>query len=160
MKLALPQILTQVVAFLIFLWILKRYAWGPLQAILDERQQTIKAEFDAIEKEKKEAQTLAADYREKLRTIQKEARAKIQEGVKEGEQAAKRLKEVAGKQVEEMMENAKREIELGKIKAQDALKKEIIELSFTLTSKILQEESTPEQQKKWMDKFTKGLKLK
>ena len=52
MNFHIAQILTQIIGFLVALWILKRYAWKPLLGILDERRAKISGELDTIEQEK------------------------------------------------------------------------------------------------------------
>ena len=43
---AIPEILTQLLAFLLVLWILKKYAFGAVFKILEERQKTIAHSLD------------------------------------------------------------------------------------------------------------------
>ena len=50
----ISQILTQLAAFLIFLAIMKRFAWGPILRLLDERRERIAGEFERIETLKSE----------------------------------------------------------------------------------------------------------
>ena len=49
LKIEIPQLITHIIGFLIALWILKRYAWKPLLALLDERRERIKNGFAEIE---------------------------------------------------------------------------------------------------------------
>ncbi len=39
----ISQILTQLIAFLIFLWIMKRFAWRPILRLLDERRERLES---------------------------------------------------------------------------------------------------------------------
>ena len=160
MDLQLSQVLTQIVAFLIFLWILKRFAWGPLQKILDERKTKIQSEFDDIAREKNEVAEKATEYKQKLHDIDKEAKTKIKEATKEGEREAKLIKTAAEQRAVERLERANKEIEAEQIKAKDEMKKEIVKLSVQLAEKILEEKTTPEEHKKWMDDFVKEAHIK
>lgn len=153
MELQWAQVFTQIIAFLVFLWILKRWAWGPLQKILDERQQKIAQEFADIEKQKQEVATMAADYSDRLKKIDKEAHARVTEGIREGERVARKIREEAEKRAEERLKRALAEIEAEKAKAKDEIRQEMVELSFNMVDKVLKQKSTPEQQQKWIDEF-------
>ena len=66
MNLEIGQIIAQIVAFLVTLWILQRYAWNPLLKLMDERRANIRGEFEQIEAAKKEIETLRASYEQKI----------------------------------------------------------------------------------------------
>lgn len=159
MELEWAQVLTQIVAFLLFLWILRRWAWGPLQKLLDERQARIAKEFEKIAEQKKEAAKALLEYQQKLKQLEKEAKAKVNEGVKEGERAARKIREEADKKAEERLQRAQREIEGEKLQAKDDLKKEMVALSFQLAEKILEQKTTPEQQQKWLNEFVQKAEI-
>ena len=62
-----------IVTFLIVLYVLKRFAFGPIQAMLDERRTAIASDIDAAEQAREEAQTALAEYRAALAESRKEA---------------------------------------------------------------------------------------
>ena len=62
MDYVLPIALTQLVAFLLFLWVCNKYAVGPVLNLLDERRDKIAAQFDEIDSGKKRVATLKEDY--------------------------------------------------------------------------------------------------
>src|SRR5215217_9708404 len=64
-----------VLAFLVALFILRKYAWPQISAALDKRQRAIEDSIDTAERTRTEAQTLLDEYRERLR----EARAQADE---------------------------------------------------------------------------------
>ena len=61
MDLRLDILITQMIGFLIVFWILKRYAWGPVLGMLEERRARIANEVSASEKLRREAEELKAD---------------------------------------------------------------------------------------------------
>ena len=56
------QLLTHAVGFLITLWILKKFAWGPLLGLMEERRNRIVDEFKRIDDEKAKVAQQAAAY--------------------------------------------------------------------------------------------------
>ena len=49
MNLEWQQILTHLLGFVIAVWLLKKYAWGPLLSIMEERRNKIVDEFQQPE---------------------------------------------------------------------------------------------------------------
>ncbi len=88
MDLQWSQLLTHLIGFLITVWLLKKYAWGPLLNIMEERRAKIKSEFDSIEEEKANVARLTAEYESRLKEIDSERRAKLVEAVNEGKKIA------------------------------------------------------------------------
>ena len=70
MELQWKALLTQVVGFLIVLWLLRKYAWGQLLAFTEKRRETIANEFATIEKSKVDADALRRRYEEELAGIE------------------------------------------------------------------------------------------
>ena len=84
-------LITHSIGFLITLWILKRYAWGPLLNLIEERRLKIVGEFESIDIEKQKAAELNAQYQAQLRQIEAERRSQIVKAVNEGKKIAEEL---------------------------------------------------------------------
>ena len=75
-----------IVSFLIVLVVLKKFAFGPIQATLDERRNAIAADIDAAEHAREEAQSALAEYRQALADSRREATKIIEEARRAAEQ--------------------------------------------------------------------------
>ena len=94
----LRLLVTNIVAFVIFVWLLRKWAWGPLSAMLDERKAKIRGDFATAEGKVAEAEQLRSDFEAKLAEIKGLEREKLQEATKRGEDLAARLEaEARGK---------------------------------------------------------------
>lgn len=160
MNLDLQQIIIQIIAFLVMVWVLKKFGWKPLLNIMEERRAKIQGEFDAIENQKLEMKKLTDEYNERLRNIDSEARAKIQEGVKEGRKIAQEIQEKTQMQAREIIAKAKSEIEKEISNVKKELKNEIINIAFMASEKILQEKIDDEKQRKLIADFVEHAELK
>ena len=80
----LAQFVTNIISFLILLFILKKFAWGALLKLIDDRTAKIDSEFESIEKAKQEIEKLKVEYQEHLIKIEEETREKLQEAMAEG----------------------------------------------------------------------------
>ncbi len=157
MDVSLQQLLTHAVGFLITVWILKRFAWGPLLALLEERRNKIAEEFRTIEEEKKKVDQLAADYEAKLRDIDAERRAKLVEAVNEGKKIAQQIESEARAKAQEIHAKAKSDIEREIAKAKVQLKDEMITITMTATEKILKEKLDDEKNRELIGRFIEGV---
>lgn len=136
---ALAQIVTQIIAFLVFLWILKKFAWGRLLQLIDERKQKISSEFDRIKALEEKSKQLEHDYNEKIANIDVEARRIIQEAIADGRRMAQQIAEKARQDARQITSKAQQNIELEVAKARLELKQDIIKMTLLATEKIINE---------------------
>lgn len=151
------QVFTQIFGFLLMVWILRRYAWGPLMAKLDERRDAIAGEFSEAEKRQAAADELKGKYEAELRTIDAKAREKLQEAVADGQKVAAELKSQAQKEAQERLVRAADEIAREREKAKETLKTQIIDLSMRTAEKILRQKIDDPAQRKLVSEFVDEL---
>lgn len=160
MEFDLAQIVSQILAFLIMVWILKRYAWQPLLSVMQTRQNKIAEEFSAIESAKKELKSLQEEYKTKLKTIEVEAHSKFQAEIAKASRVAEEIHQKALQDAKETLKRAEEEIGRETIKARNSLKKEMIDLILLSTEKILNEKmKNPAEQKAYISSLLEEAKL-
>ncbi len=133
------EVATHAVAFTAAVLVLRRYAWRPILKLLDERREKIAGEFLQIDREKDAAAKLKSDYEAQLRTIDAQARAKLQEAVGEGQKVAAEIKENARKESRELIGRAREEIDVEKDKAEVALKEDMVRMALAAAEKVIRE---------------------
>lgn len=139
MDLQWQQLLTHAIGFIITVWLLKKFAWGPLMSIMDERREKIAGEFQQIEDEKAKVAELTAEYEEKLKNIDAERRQKLVEAVNEGKKIAEDVKAAARDEAREIAQKAKADLEREVAKAKVQLKEEMVSITMGAAEKILRE---------------------
>ena len=137
MNLSIQEILTQAGAFILLVWVLKKLAWKPLLALLDERQRKIRASFEEIERTKQELEKLKADYERSRAHIEEEARQKLQQAIDEGKRVSRELQESSRREAQAVLEKAKEDITLEIAKAKITLRNEIADLTLQATERLL-----------------------
>ena len=105
--------------FLSVVFILGRFAWKPLLAALQQREELIRSSIADAKREREEADKLLAKYREQIDHAREEATAIIEKGKRDVEDVRRRIHEDTRKESDEMVARARREIELA---SQDAIK--------------------------------------
>lgn len=144
-------------AFLLLLFILSKYAWGPITTALAEREQTIETSLTRAEKALADAKQLAADN-EKAR---REAEAEGQRIMREAREAAESLRseqvDKTRDQIRTMQAQAQAEIEREKQQALAELRAEVADLAIQAAEKILHENLDAPRQKKLVEDFISDL---
>jgi len=147
------QVATQILGFLILLWGLRKWAWGPVLGMLETRRQKIAGAFDEAERRKTEALELKAKYEQDLRGIEAQARQRIQQAVTEGQQVAAEIKVQAQADAQERLARAEDEIHREREKAKELLKQHIVGLAVRTAEKILRQNLDDKAQRKLASEF-------
>jgi len=153
LKIEIPQLITHIIGFIILLWVLKRYAWKPLLALLDERRERISNSFAEIERKQQEADALNAEYQSKLKDIDTEARRRLTEAIGEGEKIAAKIKEDARNEAKDMFARSRAEIEQDMAKARVQLKNDVVVMTITAAERIIHERLDTAKQRELIGRF-------
>ena len=144
---------TQILGFLILIWALRQWAWGPILRQLEARRQKIAGEFAEAERRQLAADAAKARLEQELRTIDAQARAKLQESVAEGQKVASEIRAQAQKEAQDRLGRAADEIAREREKAKELLKEQVIALSMRTAEKILKSRIDDAAQRKLADEF-------
>jgi F-type H+-transporting ATPase subunit b len=150
-------VITQIIGFLIVLWVLRRYAWGPVLGMLEERRAKIARDVAEAEKLHREAEGLKAEYARQLETIKAQARARIQEAVAEGQKVAEEIRTEAHADARRIAERAKADLELEYKRARASLRGDMVGLALGAAEKLLAEKLDTEEHRRLVDRFLTEL---
>jgi F-type H+-transporting ATPase subunit b len=153
----LPIALTQLVAFLIFIWMLNRYAVGPVLRLLDERREKIASQFDQIAASEKRVAALRDEYEKRLREIDDEARKRVLEEINKGKRVAEEIAEKARTDAAEVIEKAKANVQIQIDKARVELKEEIVSLSLAAAEHLIHERLDDAKHRQMVGAFIQEL---
>ncbi len=128
------------VIFLLVVFVLGKFAWGPLLAGLQSREQFIRDSLEEAKVQNDKATALAAEYEQKVHEAKTEATAIVEEGRRDAEAVKHQIEEQARAEADKMIKRARREIAI----AQQTAVKEIYvtsaRLATDLASRILKRE--------------------
>jgi len=125
--------------FLGLLAILWKFAWGPILAMVQDREDGIQGTLDQAAKEREEAAKLLAEHRDQMADARRQAQQMIAEGKEAGERVRKDIEEKARAEGDAMIERARESIEREKDAALDELRKEAVDLALAAAAKLVQE---------------------
>jgi F-type H+-transporting ATPase subunit b len=144
----LSQLITHIAGFLIALLILRKYAWGPVLKMLDDRRDKIDSDLRTAEQTMENAKKDQEDLRLQLKEIDATARAKTLEAINEARGIAADIKEDARADGNKLVERARQEIEREKAKAKVELKNTVVSLAVMGAEKLLSERMDDERNRK------------
>ena len=153
----IPQLITQVIGFLIFVWILRKYAWGPVLDMLDERRGKIDGDYEAAEKNLADAEELRGEFELKLADIKVIERERVQESVKRGEEMADGIVSKARLQADDARTKAEQDIELETHKAQLELRDSVVAMAIGAAEKVIGEKLDSDQHRRLIQEYIDNL---
>ena len=141
-------VITQILGFLLMVWVLGRFAWKPMLAALEARRQKIAGEFAEAERRQATADETKARYELELRGVDAQARQKLQEAVAEGQRVASEIQTQAQADAQARLEKSREEIEREREEARTRFKEQTITLAIRTAEKILQSKLDDPAQRK------------
>ena len=138
-------------AFAITLYVLNKFAFPQIAAALDRRRKAIEDSIEAANRAKQEADETLEEYRARLREAREQAEDIVSRARKAAENLQDETKAQATKQREELMAQARRDIEHETRRALDELRKEVADLTVTATEKITRKSLTPEDHRRLIE---------
>jgi F-type H+-transporting ATPase subunit b len=124
--------------FLLLLFLLSRFAFGPITAAVRAREKALEDAIAMAKKDRDDAAKLLEDHRRQIEAARGEAQRYIAEGRAAAEAMRGEMLEATRAQQLELLERARRDIEAEKAKAIDELRREAIDLAIIGASKVIE----------------------
>lgn len=156
-NIVIAQVLTTLVAFLIFAWIARKMFWKPLLDTIEQRQAKIKGEFDKIDAMQRQVDQLQADYSKRMSDIEAEARLKLQEAMAQGKQIAEQVADQARRDSEATRLKAEQSIAIELDKARADLKQDVVRMTLAATEKLIRQNMDEPRQRDLVTNFVEEL---
>lgn len=125
------------ITFLISLWILRRYAFGPLAEMIEKRRTMVRENLEASERSRDEAQMLLDEYKQQLAQARREAGEIVERARATGAELERQMREEATTQRERDIAAAKAAIEAETRQSIDQIKNQVADLTLIATEKVV-----------------------
>lgn len=132
--------LSQAVAFAIFIWFTVKFVWPPLMKAIEQRQRQIAEGLAAAERGKQDLELAAKRAAEELQRARAQAGEIISQAEKRGAAVVEEAKNAAKVEAERIVTGAKAEIEQEVFRAREALRSQVAVLAVAGAEKILRRE--------------------
>ena len=143
--------------FLVLLFVLSRYAFKPLLAAVEAREQAMERALAQARNDREEAAKLLEEHRRQLDAARSEAQAFIAEGRATAEKMKAEMLEATRTQQQELMERAKRDIEHEKTRAIAELRREAVDLAIAGASKVIEKNLDSTSNRQLVESFLSSI---
>lgn len=148
------------IAFLVVLFLLKKFAWGPILKAIQDREDHIEESLQMATNVKKEMQELQSSNEKLLQDARDERDAMLKDARATKDEIINEAKTVASEEANKMINNAREAIENEKMAAIVTLKNEVGKLSLEIAEKVVRQQlSEDKKQNELVAKLLEEVKL-
>ena len=145
------------ITFLIVLFILRKYAFGRIAGLLDERRAAVRDNLAAAENTRTEAEQLLAEYKAQLAESKHEASAILERARASSAEQQRQLVEELAVERERGIAAAQQAIAAETQQSLDRIKDEIADLTLLATEKVLGRALDDKEQKRLVEEALAGV---
>ena len=126
-----------IVCFLIALFVLKRYAFGPIQTMIDTRREQIRRSLEEAEHAREEARRVLEEHKKLIGQARSEAEQILGEARRTGEAMEHRMREETEAERKRRIEETRREIAAETARALEKIRTEVADLTLEATAIVV-----------------------
>ena len=146
-----------IVCFLITLFVLKRYAFGPIQSMIDERQARIRASIEEADHAREEARSLLEEHRALVGRARTDAEEILSEARRVADSTRERVREEAEADRQRRLEETHRQVEAETRRALEEIRAEVADLTLIAATKVTGKALTDADHKRLIEESIKEL---
>jgi F-type H+-transporting ATPase subunit b len=124
------------VCFAITFFVLRKYAFGPIQKTIDDRRTRIRESVEEAERARAEARTLLEEHRALIGQAKTEAGGILAEARKVADSQRDRAREEIEEDRQRRLEDTRKQIEAETARALELIRAEVAELTLAATAKV------------------------
>jgi len=157
---AIGTIFWTVLIFVLFVFVLSKFAWKPVMSAIKAREEMIKNSLDAAEKAREDMLVLQADNEAILKKAREERDIILRDARVVYDKMLSDAREKGAKESDALVARAKEMIEREKNSAMNEVKKEVANLAIEVASKVLGEKlKNDDEQQKLMQRYLQEIEL-
>jgi F-type H+-transporting ATPase subunit b len=146
-----------VVCFLITLYVLRKFAFGPIQRLIDERRDRIRQSLTEADRAREEARRLLDEHRALIGRARQEAEEIRQEVRRDAETLRGQAREEVEEDRRRRLEETKRQIQAETQRALGQIRAEVAELTLLATAKVTGKVLTDADQRRLIEEAIESL---
>ncbi|WP_248929370.1 F0F1 ATP synthase subunit B [Paenibacillus hamazuiensis] len=146
-----------IISFGILYLLLKKYAFGPLFGIMEQRRTHITEQIQQAEQNRKAAEQLLAEQKEAIQQARNEAKEILDQARATSSKQADEIIQQAKAEASRLKDEALRDIENEKNKAVASLRAQVSAMSVLIASKIIEKQIDEKSQEQLVDHYLKEV---
>ena len=144
-------------SFLILMFLLKHFAWGPISDILKKREDKIANDLASAEKSRIHSAKMEQEREQQLLASRSDAADIIKNAKESGELSRQNILKETQEEVARLKSKAQTDIMLERDTALNSVKDDVADLSLQIAAKILNKELSPEMHESLINQYIEGL---
>jgi len=146
-----------IITFLVLLGLLAKFAWRPLLAALESRQESIRKSLDDAQQAKAELERLQRESAEIIRQAHINAESIITKGRSDAERLGEEMRQKSREEAQGIVRNAERQIQIETRRAMQEIRNEAVDISLAIASKLLERHVSKEDNARLIDDTLKQI---
>jgi F-type H+-transporting ATPase subunit b len=140
-----------IISFLVTLFVLKRYAFGPIQRMIDQRRERIEQAIAEADNAREEARNLLEEHRRLIGQAKSESEEILAEARRVAEAQRERVRQETDEDRQRRLEETRRQIDQATVQALGQIRDEVGRLSLLAAEKITRKSLTDADQRRLID---------
>jgi F-type H+-transporting ATPase subunit b len=145
------------VTFGLTFWALKRWAFGPIQKLIDERRDRIRRSLEEADHARDEARKLIEEHRALIGQARGQAEEILAEARRVADSQRQRVKEETEADRQRRLDETKRQIEAETHRALEQIRAEVADLTLVATAKVTGKVLDDADHRRLIEEAIKGL---
>lgn len=140
----LKQALIQLITFLLYFVVIKKFFYDKINGMIQQRKEMVSASLNEAKAADDKAEQLEKEYEARVGEIENERVEIIKKAAEDAQQVKERIVNEAREQANAIIENAGKEVEAQKAKAQEEFKDAIIDMTMEAAEKVVKKSLSKE----------------
>ena len=140
-----------IVCFAITFFVLRKFAFGPIQKTIDDRRERIRSSVEEAEHARAEARRLLEEHKALIAGAKSEAGGILAEARKVADSQRERAREEVEADRQRRLEETRKQIEAETVRALEQIRAEVAELALLATEKVTGQVLDREQDRKLIE---------
>jgi len=149
-----------IIVFLVLAFLLMKFAWKPLLAMLEKREDNIKKALVDAEKARNELANVKEDTEKLLNEARTESQAIVAAGKKNAKRMQEEIVDKAQSKSDALLADAKKQIQLEKDRAITDVRAEVVNLSMQVAEKLIKKNLSEEDNLKLINESLSSINQK
>jgi F-type H+-transporting ATPase subunit b len=124
------------VSFALTFLVLRRFAFGPIQTVIDERRKRIRESLDEADRARAEARKMLEEHRAMMAEARGKAEEILSEARRVGESQRARMREELEADRQRRLEEITKQIQAETVRALELIRAEVADLTVLATQKV------------------------
>lgn len=147
-----------ILTFLVLFFVLAKFAWKPLLAALEERENTIKSSLEDADKAKTELERLNMESDEIIAKARSDAQSIHSEAKSAAEKIKSDILSAAEENAGKIRDEAEKQIQVEKEKAINEIRTEVVNLTMEVAEKVIKKNLSKKDNQSIIENSIKNLK--